>query len=373
DKRSALKLAGMNALLFFTALIRKAGFLYVGAIPFMQLLKKKWKELIISIITLVLILFIYLGYQSRLKQANKELIAQNKTVDIRIDRSVINEFTYLIEHIKKKAPTILKNTPLVYAQKLLGNPFAVYNRNTNLLHYLIFIILITGVIMSLKKEIKIFDLHFVFLAGSFLFFSHFDPIVYARHTAIIFPFIYFYILKGTGFYLSKLKIKEQSITSIKVLLCTVFILINMNSVSSFVVAAKSGFHPLFKDFISACKWIDTNTPKDSAIASRKSTLAYAWAGNKTSIHYFSQKGGATRYSAWSKKLEYNTLKMYYDDNINYLILDSFSPDAYQKVLPIIQHAPNAFQVIHRLGSNNRFTYILQIRKDELLKEIKKRE
>lgn len=40
DKRSTIKLISFNLLLFFTTLIRKAGFLYIGAHPLLQLIKK---------------------------------------------------------------------------------------------------------------------------------------------------------------------------------------------------------------------------------------------------------------------------------------------------------------------------------------------
>lgn len=361
----------LNVLVFFTTLIRKAGFIYIVVIPFIQFIKKNYKIFIVSLITLFAILSIYFSYQYKLRSLNKQIMSKNQTIDLRVNRSIYDEFIYLLKHSVKKIVPIIKNTPLVYTQKLLGNPFDVHNRKMNIIHYIILILLITGVIKSLKEELKIFDLHFIFIFFTLILFSHFDSIVYARHTTIIFPLLYFYLIKGIDFFLLRLNINYKNKKTFKVIILSILFFINLNSISSSIAMAKYGYAPDFQNFITACKWIKENTLPDDTIASRKGSLAYIWAGSRISIHYYSKKGGTSRYTKWTKELEDNTLKMYYDENVKYLILDSFSADAYYKIIPIIKHHPKCFKVIYRIG-NKKFTYILEINKEELLKEINKK-
>jgi hypothetical protein len=123
-----------------------------------------------------------------------------------------------------------------------------------------------------------------------------------------------------------------------------------------VYSSKYPYPPAVQNYVTACKWIRANTPADSVIASRKSTMAFLWADRK-SLHYFDDVK-YNRYMSYSPQFDQDTLDYYAREKIRFVILDAFSSDAYDKILPVIKNHPAMFKVLYATPQPQ--TYVIEV-------------
>jgi hypothetical protein len=322
-----------------------------------------------------LILFAgYLGYQQHLKKVLKqETPVATQQVAASTSGNFLQEALAMIKggSFQRIPNTVINLIPRVYPQKLLGDPQNVEGK-ANLGHLLILLLMFLGLFLSLKKEFKLLDGQFLAIFCALIVNGEWDPVVYVRYTTVVFPLVIFYVLLSLRFLAEKIRLDPNKIV---VCVCSLLLVLNLSAQNSRVVTAKYGESPEFKDYKVACEWVKKNTPEGSVLASRKSSLAYFWSGGRTCVHYYELDTGFTRYDRWSPKLESDTLKMYLKQKVDYVILDCFSSDAGDKILPIVQNHQNLFKIIDVVSQYSRQgkTYVLEIQQSALTNTVRRLE
>ena len=169
-----------------------------------------------------------------------------------------------------------------------------------------------------------------------------SPMVLSRYYIILIPLLYLYFFNGVNYISSFFP---------KVIKCTIFLVVsglmlgNLLSINCRAVySAKHPYPPAIQSYIKSAIWVKSNVDKDAIIGSRKSSLYYIWS-DRQSLHFFD--GIAySRNDVWSQKFESDTLKYYKSVNMDYIILDSFLPDSWNKILPVVQHNPELFEIVY---------------------------
>lgn len=356
-----LKIAGISFLLFFTFTVREAMISLVIAVPLYLLVKKRWKELFTMGFFLIIFFGVYFLYTQHLKNLNQihKLVAtQNNSGE---NESFLGYYLNVIFNtgINLKSYWI---SLLVVSQKILGNPdLAQYNNI--ILNIIILLIFCMSIVIRIRKKIKlnIYDIFFISLitiviiawGGS----TPIDTVVFSRYFYPLIPIIFFYFILGIESILKSLKAEKYTIY---IFLILISLILNNNLERNLqeVYLSKHHYSPAVANFIKACEWIKNNTPNNTYIATRKGVLSYIWA-NRKATHYYNVFH-YNRYDKFSKAFEQDTLKFYKEKNIQYIILDAFSYDAYYKILPIVKNNPEKFKVEYRTAKP--YTYVLKIKR-----------
>jgi hypothetical protein len=358
---------GISFLAFFSFTVREAMIVLPGTIALFLLLKKRWKESVIFILFTGIFFASYFAYSSHLKNLNETMGLVKESADSFSQQSFIQYYIkILLDGIKTFNFQSVLDSFLVITQKIAGDPDrADYSGNLILNVAILLVTLIPLVHTGTKKTIGLSVIFFFSLIAVIIFSwggTFLDRTVFSRYYYPLIPFMLFYFLKGlitlSDMVSEKLKLKPDSIiksrfwmTSIPLLLLIIFEF-SMNTKA--VYNAKNPFTPAVKDFVTACTWINKNTPTDSVIANRKSGLGYIWAGRK-SIHFYNPDN-FSRYDLFGssfdvQKFESDTIEYYKNNKVKYVIIDAFLPDGYNRIVPVMQKNPKKFILIYRVSSS----------------------
>ena len=261
----------------------------------------------------------------------------------------------VLKNVSDSLKYTLRNTRyilLVASEKLKGNPDRTtesYNQDV-FLNWVIIIIILAGLFSQLLKNPSV-PFFFVLAVFASLLQSmpkaSEDMVVISRYSVSLIPFVYYYFTAGIFFILSykhiKLSFDAVKLIAFSILFCLPFV--NLNNVTTQIYIAKNPYSPGYRVYLDVAEWAKRNLPPDSIVASRKNRIFYMHSGLK-GICYWEHKYGATRYDQWTKQLEEATLRMYLEQGVDYLVLDSFSGDAYNKILPIISNNQQFFEIYY---------------------------
>ena len=356
--KKILGILGIAFLLVYTFTTREAMFALLGAVPLYLLIKKRWKEFFLLSFFIGIFFGGYLLYSRHLKSLNQSLhLIQNITAGKDNNPSILTFIFGKLEHSGLRLKTIW-TTLLVLSQKIKGNPDIGQYKNI-FGNIIILFIFSTGIFIRIKKKLSlhIYDLFAIILPIIVMisWSASIDAVVFSRYYYPLIPFIFYLFILGLQpieDFLQKFHFQYL----LPLIIFSFFLIFSSTMNTKEVYSAKHHYAPAVQHFIDACHWIDKNLPQNIIIANRKSTLAYIWAHRK-SMHYFNDKL-YTRYDPFSNKFEEDTLKYYKDNHIQYIILDAFSYDAYNKILPIIKNNMEEFKVIY--ATQKPQTYVLQV-------------
>jgi hypothetical protein len=114
--------------------------------------------------------------------------------------------------------------------------------------------------------------------------------------------------------------------------------------------------PAFVEYMEAAKWMKDNLPDTIRVACRKPEFFYIFSGGRKS-------GGIPWYATPEE-----VVAGFEKSNIDYVIIDHWFGHAYRTVVPAIQKYDNRFQVVHKIGGDDKqekpATYVVKFFKKE---------
>lgn len=172
-----------------------------------------------------------------------------------------------------------------------------------------------------------------------------------RYIVALIPWLIFLFLNGLCraiFYIGKFvapKYNTFVLQSCTIVLFSLFYLYptylksqeNLREVAKYTSWGKYNNRPM-NDYIDAIKWSSANLPDSSSIICRKPEIYYMFSD-------FKKAGGFPQYA--DVDTMYNLLV---NQNINYLIIDSWFRHAYVTLYPVVQKHPEKFKIVHQIGS-----------------------
>ncbi|MDD5066884.1 MAG: hypothetical protein PHF84_07530 [bacterium] len=340
---------------FICYMIREAGIAILVIGPLYMLITKKIKFLLVMLFVLLLIFGGYLKYSGHLRNLNMTAQQQSET-SVTADaesskepktfseRSWIQIYPPMIIEmaLSLTKPEQIKKAFTVMAQKFVGDP----DENIfelNWLKILAVLVLLSGIYFKIRSKggFNYYDLFGIF---TFLFLtsSAGDPVVLSRYFIILIPLFYVYFFQGLSGITSFLPqlVRNTVLLSVCGLMLASLLTINCKR----VYQARNPYPPVLQFYIQSAEWVKKNVPSGALVSSRKSSLYYIWSDHKC-IHYFDDLK-YSRDDRWSRQFEADTLKYYQKNRIRYVVWDSFSSDAVDKILPIIQNHPDLFEVMY---------------------------
>ncbi len=345
-------------ILFFTTMIRNAGLLFIGLLPFAIFLKGKqyWKKAIIIFTTAIILLSLWIYGKNFMRNKYKENIYQSTIISSNeIIKNNKNFIVKSLEEIYAFRKTYLTNffkSIWIIGQKIIGEPDNV--SKINIFAFISGLIILTGLIFDILKRRYLFASFFlsIFILIILRFGNRLENVVMSRYYFAIIPFAYYYFYIGIIEIISKFKnknlinISNINMKNISIVLLLFFLIVNLRNLPKEVLIAKEGYPPVIKNFVNLAKWIKNNIKDNVIIGNRKPTIFYLYSNKKSILYYKNVIGKFDRQSPWSQELENETLKMYKEIGVDFIVLDSFSSDPYIKLLPIIQHHPDIFTLYY---------------------------
>lgn len=342
---------------FFVFTVREALVALPAATGLYLLIKKEWKKAVIFGLSFALLFLGYQSYSMHLKQLNnaETLVSAGQTV-----KATDSFITTYLRVFAKSSQYAFKNiwgALLVISQKLVGNPDR-YDYKSIFPNLLALALLGWGIWVRVRKKIPLFiyEILAVMLMAVVLLTwqKEMDPVVFSRYFYPLIPLVLYYAWTGLSSALEKYPKARIYGLGVTFMFFFAFLLsMNTNKIAS----VRKPYHPAVGNFIKACEWIRDNTPPDSLIATRKSSLSYIWADRK-SLHYFDITSYSRYDNQYNIQFATNTLNYYDRNKVNYIVLDAFSSDAFNKILPLVQKNTPRFRVLYSTASPQN--YVLQV-------------
>ncbi len=344
----------IGATLFFSAMIRNAGLLFVVVFPFVfiDLKNKKFlKSVIIALVSFSLVILWIYGKSffknkySRIESQSASASGYNESHGF-----IYKTFNKIINTRDRYIPNLISSLNIM-GQKLIGDPDNVMH--ANFFAILFALVILLGIIYDILKGKYLFASFLLSqIITLIIIFPAAEYVVLSRYYFATIPFLYYYFYIGMSFlilYLRRKSIIQNNLFTEKkllLLLFSIFFIVNLRNIPKEMLIAKQGYPPVIKNYVSLAEWVKNRIKDKVIVGSRKSQFFYLFS-EKKGVHYYNQVNGKfTRLSPWSQELEDATLKMYKEIGVDYIVLDSFSSDPYVKLLPIIQHHPDLFEVYY---------------------------
>jgi hypothetical protein len=353
--KTVLASAGLGLLVFFSFTVREALIGLVAVLPLFLVLRKRWLEAAAGVAVIGACFLGYAALSSHLKHLNETygLVAAGQSGGIQSSSFVRYYLDLLLTTVKTMNLKPFWDAVLVITQKVVGDPDLPQERYKVILNLLVLAVCLAGAARRIAQKARIssYDLFFFVLLFVVVFSwgSQTDYGVFSRYFYPLIPFVFFYFILGVQFAAEKVRFAKPAHLTAAVLGLSFVFMFGMNT--SAVYASKYPYSPQVLNFISACGWIKQNTPKETVIADRKSTLGFIWSGRK-SMHFYNDSV-YSRYSfgdpAFSfQQFQTNTLNYYRSNRIEYVIIDTFS-EAYGVILPVVRNNPGLFTLATQFG------------------------
>lgn len=205
-----------------------------------------------------------------------------------------------------------------------------------------------------KKELKIVP--FVIIPNLVLLFFWENPgRTIVRYLLAISPLILFAVFDGILFLGKWIKEKPAQIIAFALIAASVGVCLK-----EYIPTAKravevrklykkgnkfAGYHPAMFRYVEACFWIKNNTPENAIVVSRKDRLTYFW-GKRRSFVY--------KFVPYPEKIITQIDSM----NAQFVIVDRFSKDTYDYLIPTIKKFQSRFELVFRTAEPE--TYVFKI-------------
>lgn len=332
-----LRIILVSIFIFYTLLIRTIGIsLFISFIVYLLLIKK-FRETFITCIVLIIGLFLQAritgsflstGYQSQVFNSSiPEKIGQVWSNIIGYYNEVIS--SSLIPVFGSRLDSILENYGLGFI------PF--------FFNIIILFIIVWG-IFATKPKLEWMHIYFViYVLGILAFWNPDVGSVKARFLIPILPFLYFYFLNGTKFFVEKIPQSKRIAATLAILLSIPLLVRNIQDV----------INPIknqITDLSIGASWGAENASLDSIIMVNEPVPAYPHVQRKT-INFPKQNQDLIRYLD--------------NQGIDYIIISpllqsprslDLEPVIENEILPTLESSPDVFILVYENIKHNVFVY-----------------
>ena len=333
-----LRIIFISILIFYTQLIRTIGMALFIALILYLLFTRRFREILISmgvfligtlIQRFITGLLISTGYQSQVF---------NSSIFEKIGQMGSNVLGYFNE--------ILASSLIPIFGSRLDSFLANYNLQILIILFNIIILsmIIFGFILSIKK-ISLIDFYFViYIFGILAFWNPNVGSVKARFLIPILPFLYFYFLNGTNFFIQKLPQSNSRFSTRIAIVLAIFLTIPL--LARNIQDIQNPIMNLTTDLSIGASWVTENAPVDSIVMVNEPVPAYPHVQRKT-IGF--------------PKNEQDLIKYLDNQGIDYIIispelqssrsldLDSFIEN---QILPTLLFFPDKFIIVYENDEHN---------------------
>lgn len=248
----------------------------------------------------------------------------------------------------------LASAALVLPEKMLDYPYKTQEeyRTVVLRNLLVLAVVLWGAFLAFKSGHTAPPLHLILFSGLVVVtiagFPTVDLAVMSRYFIPLIPLLYLFLLLGLERLRAAVTERIPSVARLAPLAAGLLALLlgakTLDTLSVGVAQSRQGLPPAYANYLRLAEWVRANLPQDAVLAGRKDNIFSLASGRKTVMYYY-QGTKFSRYDSYSAEMDELTHRKFRELPVHYVVFDTFSGDAFNKLLPILRRSPGRFRTV----------------------------